>query len=196
MTSRTFAYCRVSTAEQTTENQILAIKTAGVTIKPARIVSETISGAVSASERPGFQKLLERMEEGDTLVVLKMDRLGRDSIDIQETIERLAAAGISVNSLDLPGVDLTSTAGALTMKVLAAVADMERSRIKERTMEGLARAVAAGVKLGRPVADDVTGAVRELRERGHSQSEVATMLGLSVRTVKRHCAKLDSEATV
>jgi putative DNA-invertase from lambdoid prophage Rac len=194
MTSRTFAYCRVSTAEQTTENQILAIEAAGITIKPARIISETISGAVPASERPGFQKLLERMEEGDTLVVLKMDRLGRDSIDIQQTIERLAAAGISVNSLDLPGVDLTSTAGALTMKVLAAVADMERSRIKERTMEGLARAVASGVKLGRPVADDVTGAVQELRERGHSQSEVATMLGLSVRTVKRHCAKLLGDA--
>jgi len=191
---RTFAYCRVSTADQTTENQTLAIKSAGYTLRANRVVSETISGSVPAMERPGFLSLLNKMEEGDTLVVLKLDRLGRDSIDIQTTIQQLDDAGIRVVSLDLGNTDLTSGAGKLLMQVIAAVAEMERDRIRERTREGLARAKSEGVKLGRPVADDVTAQVLSYRSQGYSQSATATALGISVRTVKRHCAKLEADA--
>jgi putative DNA-invertase from lambdoid prophage Rac len=191
---RTFAYCRVSTADQTTENQTLAIKSAGYTLRANRVVSETISGSVPAMERPGFLSLLNKMEEGDTLVVLKLDRLGRDSIDIQTTIQQLDDAGVRVVSLDLGNTDLTSGAGKLLMQVIAAVAEMERDRIRERTREGLARAKSEGVKLGRPVADDVTAQVLSYRSQGYSQSATATALGISVRTVKRHCAKLEADA--
>lgn len=191
--SRTFAYLRVSTQEQTTDNQAQAIKSRGYDISPKRIVAETISGAVPAMERPGFAKLLERMEEGDTLVVLKLDRLGRDTIDVTSTVRDLGAQGIRVISLDLGDIDLTSTTGKATMGIMAVIAEMERDRIRERTQEGLARAKAQGVKLGRPVADDVTEQVREARGAGRSQQEVADLLGLSLRTVKRHCAKLAGE---
>lgn len=191
--SRTFAYLRVSTQEQTTDNQAQAIKSRGYDISPKRIVAETISGAVPAMERPGFAKLLERMEEGDTLVVLKLDRLGRDTIDVTSTVRDLGAQGIRVISLDLGDIDLTSTTGKATMGIMAVIAEMERDRIRERTQEGLARAKAQGVKLGRPVADDVTEQVRQAREAGRSQQEVADLLGLSLRTVKRHCAKLAGE---
>ncbi|HDS1774190.1 recombinase family protein [Pseudomonas putida] len=191
--SRTFAYLRVSTQEQTTDNQAQAIKSRGYDISPKRIVAETISGAVPAMERPGFTKLLERMEDGDTLVVLKLDRLGRDTIDVTSTVRDLGAQGIRVISLDLGDIDLTSTTGKATMGIMAVIAEMERDRIRERTQEGLARAKAQGVKLGRPVADDVTEQVRQAREAGRSQQEVADLLGLSLRTVKRHCAKLAGE---
>ncbi|MGC5524449.1 recombinase family protein, partial [Aeromonas veronii] len=70
---RTFAYCRVSTVEQTTENQVIEIAKRGYTVEPHRVVTETISGSTQASTRPEFKKLLERMESGDTLVVLKLD---------------------------------------------------------------------------------------------------------------------------
>ncbi|EJZ56404.1 Site-specific recombinase, DNA invertase [Pseudomonas fluorescens R124] len=193
-TGRTFAYCRVSTADQTTENQTHAIKSAGYNLRANRVMSETISGSVPAMERPGFLSLLNKMEEGDTLVVLKLDRLGRDSIDIQTTIQQLDGAGIRVVSLDLGNTDLTSGAGKLLMQVIAAVAEMERDRIRERTREGLARAKSEGVKLGRPVADDVTAQVLSYRRQGYSQSATAAALGISVRTVKRHCAKLEGDA--
>lgn len=193
-TGRTFAYCRVSTSDQTTDNQTHAIKAAGYTLRANRVTSETISGSVPAMERPGFAALLHKMESGDTLVVLKLDRLGRDSIDIQTTIKRLGEEGIRVVSLDLGTQDLTSGAGKMFMQMLAAMAEMERDRIRERTREGLARAKAEGKVLGRPVADEVTAKVKACSERGLSISETAKELGLSAPTVSRHRAKLAQDA--
>ena len=77
--SRTFAYVRVSTIQQTIENQVQELETAGFSIPKRRIVSETISGSVPAQQRPMFARLVDRLEEGDVLVVTKMDRLGRDA---------------------------------------------------------------------------------------------------------------------
>ena len=71
--SRVFAYCRVSTADQTTQNQSLEIKAAGFAIQPRRLIEESISGSVAAKERPAFSKLLDRLEQGDILVVTKLD---------------------------------------------------------------------------------------------------------------------------
>lgn len=186
---RTFAYCRVSTVEQTTENQVIEIAKRGYTVEPRRVVTETISGSTQASTRPEFKKLLERMESGDTLVVLKLDRLGRDNIDVQTTITNLTERGIKVVSLDLPVSDLTSPEGKLMLQLMGAFAEFERNRIRERTQEGLQRAKAEGKALGRPVAVDTTEAVQRAKGEGLSQSKVSDKLGISLATVKRHWNK-------
>lgn len=147
--SRTFLYARVSTAEQTTDNQVLEARNAGFAILPRHTVEETISGSVPAAERPGFSKLLDRLDEGDKLVVTKLDRLGRNTTDVLATVDRLASMGVHVHCLALKGVDLTSASGKLHMTVLAAVSQFERDLLIERTHAGLARAKAEGKRLGR-----------------------------------------------
>jgi len=150
--SRVFAYCRVSTLDQTTENQSKEIEAAGFTVRPQRLIEEHISGSVAAGERPGFTRLLDRMENGDVLIVTKLDRLGRNAMDIRKTVEQLAASDIRVHCLALGGVDLTSPAGKMTMQVISAVAEFERDLLIERTHSGIARAKAAGKRFGRPSA--------------------------------------------
>lgn len=186
---RTFAYCRVSTQEQDTSAQLLAIKARGYDVKPSRCVSETISGGVSATKRPEFLKLLDKLEEGDQLVVLKIDRLGRDNIDVQNTIKLLMGMGVKVVSLDLPVEDLSTAEGQLMLQMFSAFAEFEKARIAERTREGLERARAEGKQLGRPVATETTEAVQRLKAAGLSQSKVADRMGVSVMTVKRHWHK-------
>lgn len=107
--SRTFAYCRVSTSEQTTENQIMAIRQAGYDVIDNRVVSEVVSGGVQAMQRRAFADMVNhKLESGDRLVVLKLDRLDRDNIDVQHTIAMLLDKGIDVVSLDLPASNLAS----------------------------------------------------------------------------------------
>lgn len=148
--SRLFGYGRVSTLEQTTDNQLLEIEQAGYKVEPKRMITEKISGAVPASERPEFQKLLIKLDEGDTLVVTKLDRLGRDSIDVQQTVKLFQEKGVRLIVLQLGNLDLTSTAGELITKVMAAFADFERDLIRERTLSGQARAWSQGKQKGRP----------------------------------------------
>ena len=150
--SRVFAYCRVSTTEQVTENQVLEIKGAGFAIESHRIIEERISGSVAAYERPEFKKLSEKLESSDVLIVTKLDRLGRNALDVRATVEKLANSGIRVHCLALGGVDLSSPAGKMTMQVISAVAEFERDLLIERTNSGLARAKIAGKKFGRPNA--------------------------------------------
>lgn len=148
--SRTFAYCRVSTTDQTTENQVAEIRAAGFDVKPARVVAETISGSTAADTRKGFQSLLNKLEAGDVLIVTKLDRLGRNAMDVRQTIERLEAMQVRVHCLALGGTDLTSSTGKLTMQIIGAVAEFERDLLIERTQSGLRRAKAQGQHLGRP----------------------------------------------
>jgi putative DNA-invertase from lambdoid prophage Rac len=126
------------------------IKTAGFAIEKHRLVEESISGSVAAKQRPGFIKLIDRMESGDVLVVTKLDRLGRNAMDVRATVEQLEASGIRVHCLALGGVDLTSPAGKMTMQVIAAVAEFERDLLIERTQSGIVRARANGKRFGRP----------------------------------------------
>src|SRR5258708_8884901 len=119
-----------------------------------RIVTESISGSVTATERQQFAKLLDRLEPGDVLIVTKLDRLGRNAMDVRSTVDRLATEGVRVHCLALGGVDLTSAAGKMTMGVLIAVAEFERDLLIERTRAGIARA--EGKVMGRPSA--LTGA--------------------------------------
>jgi putative DNA-invertase from lambdoid prophage Rac len=151
--SRTFLYARVSTAGQDTANQVLEVEKAGFVLAKTRIVEETVSGTVPAMEREGFAALIEhKLEDGDTLVVTKLDRLGRNTQDVLATVERLQAKGVRLYCLAIPGTDLTSAAGRLTLTVLAAVAQFERDLLVERTHAGLAKARAEGRNGGRPDA--------------------------------------------
>lgn len=182
---RVFAYARVSTVEQLTENQREQITRAGYNITPKRFIEEQISGSVPAVQRPGFQRLLERMDEGDTLVVTKLDRIGRDSIDVQQTVERFQSNGIRLVVLQLGNLDLTSSAGALMVKMLAAVADFERDLIIERTQAGQARARAAGTHMGRPskTTPDEQRAIREALAAGATVSSMAASYRVSRATI-------------
>jgi putative DNA-invertase from lambdoid prophage Rac len=182
---RVFAYARVSTVEQLTENQRDQIARAGYNIRPKFFIEEQVSGSVPAMQRPGFQRLIERMDEGDTLVVTKLDRIGRDSIDVQQTVERFQREGIRLVVLQLGNLDLTSSAGALMVKMLAAVADFERDLIIERTQAGQARARAAGTHMGRPskTSPDQRHAIRQELLAGASVSSMAADYSVSRATI-------------
>jgi putative DNA-invertase from lambdoid prophage Rac len=184
---RTFAYCRVSTAEQTTENQAREIAAAGFSIEPRRMIAETISGSTSALQRPGFAKLLDRLAGGDVLVVTKLDRLGRNAMDVRATVELLAERGVRVHCLALGGVDLTSPAGKMTMAVIAAVAEFERDLLIERTQSGLERAKAAGKVIGRPAAlnEEKRRQVLQGRREGQSLAQLAKRFGVSRAAIQR-----------
>lgn len=185
--ARTFAYCRVSTSEQTTENQIREIASAGFQVDPKRIASETVSGSLAAFERPAFRRLLDKMESGDVLVVTKLDRLGRNAMDVRATVEKLAVDGIRVHCLALGGVDLTSPAGKMTMGVIAAVAEFERDLLIERTQAGLSRAKAGGKTLGRPPLLTATqqAQVLEARAKGQSLGTLASAYGVTRSAIQR-----------
>lgn len=182
---RIFAYARVSTVEQMTENQREQIARAGYNIRPKFYIEEQVSGSVPAAQRPGFQRLLERMDEGDTLVVTKLDRIGRDSIDVQQTVERFQGEGIRLVVLQLGNLDLTSSAGALMVKMLAAVADFERDLIIERTQAGQARARAAGTHMGRPskTSPEQRLAIRQALTTGATVSSMAASYQVSRATI-------------
>ena len=185
--SRTFAYARVSTADQANQNQISEIVAAGFHVEAHRIISETISGSVAISQRPEFSRLLDKLEPGDVLIVTKLDRLGRDAIDVASTVATLEKLGIRVHCLALGGVDLTSSAGKLTMGVINAVAQFERDLLIERTQAGLARAKAEGKKIGRPPAlsSSDQDRVRAMLEDGISVSAVAREMQVSRQTIMK-----------
>jgi len=147
--SRTVLYARVSTADQTAENQVLQAKQAGYDILPRRVHTETISGTVPAMERPKFAELVSHLEPDDMLVVAKLDRLGRNAADIDRTVEMLRGMGVRVVVLDLPVMEVTSAAGELVRRMFAAFAQFERDQLVERTHAGLSRAKAEGKTLGR-----------------------------------------------
>jgi putative DNA-invertase from lambdoid prophage Rac len=189
--SRTFIYARVSTLDQNTDNQIHEIESAGFAVDKRRIVRESISGSVAASKRPQFARLLDRLEPTDVLIVTKLDRLGRNAIDVRATVEQLAADSVRVHCLALGGVDLTSAAGKMTMSVLSAVAEFERDLLVERTQAGLARARADGKTLGRRPALNAaqqTDAMVRLAA-GESVARVARDYGTTRQSIMRVRAK-------
>jgi len=191
--SRVFAYCRVSTLEQNTENQRREIEAAGFAIRPQRLIEEYISGSVAAAERPGFMRLLDRMENGDVLIVTKLDRLGRNAMDIRKTVELLSASEIRVHCLALGGVDLTSPAGKMTMQVISAVAEFERDLLLERTHAGIARARASGKRFGRPpTLDDEQKKVVLIRINGGKNiSAIAREFNTTRQTILRVKAAME-----
>lgn len=187
---RTFLYARVSTSDQTTTNQVIEVGSAGFSVEPHRVIAECVSGSVPASERAGFTKLLDRLESGDVLIVTKLDRLGRNAMDVRATVEKLTDMGVRVHCLALGGIDLTSPAGKMTMGVITAVAEFERDLIVERTQAGLKRAIAEGKKLGRKPALTETqrATVKERLQAGISIAAVAREFSTTRTTIRRSIA--------
>lgn len=181
-----FAYGRVSTKDQTTENQRLEIERAGYKVD-YWYADEGVSGKVSASQRPQFAKLLGQIRDGETLVVSKLDRLGRDALDVGATIKALSVRKIQVIVLQLGQLDLTSPAGKMMLTMLAAVGEMERDLLVERTQAGLARAKKEGKTLGRPTK--TSAAQREeilaKHQAGITISELSRQYGVSRISIAR-----------
>lgn len=190
-----FGYGRVSTKEQTTENQRREIEAAGYAVD-YWYADEGVSGKVSAAQRPQFAKMLSQIRDGETLVVTKLDRLGRDAQDIGATIKALAARRIEVIVLQLGKLDLTSAAGKLMLTMLAAVAEMERDLLVERTQSGLARAKAEGKILGRPAltTDEQRTAMVTRFKAGESISALARDYDVSRASVMRIVKPADTNA--
>jgi putative DNA-invertase from lambdoid prophage Rac len=184
---RTFAYLRVSTAGQTTDNQLQEIKAAGFKVETRRVATETVSGNVATAQRRGFTRLLDRLEASDVLVVTKLDRLGRKVMDVGSTVAKLAEFGVRIHCLALGGVDLTSSTGKLTMNVINAGAEFERDLLIERTQAGLSRANAEGKTLGRPpsLTDDLHREVERRLREGVPVSALAREFKTSRQTIMR-----------
>ena len=178
-----FGYGRVSTAEQTADNQRLEIERAGYAVD--YWFADTVSGKAHAAQRKHFSDMLAKLRKKDTVVVSKLDRLGRDAPDVLAVIKVLASLDVEVVVLQLGKLDLTSPAGKLMLTMLAAVAEMERDLIVERTQAGLARARAEGKILGRrpKTTPEQRKAMTEGYASKQSVSALAKLYGVSRSTV-------------
>jgi len=175
-------YARVSTAEQNLILQTDALEAAGC----ERIFVEAASGA--QRDRPVLQSALDYMRAGDTLVVWKLDRLARSMRQLIDTVELLQSKGMGLRSLT-EAIDTTTAGGMLVFHIFGALAQFERTMIRERTAAGLEAARARGRKGGRPrslTTKDIAMARGMLRDSGVSVTDVAEKLGVSPATLYRH----------
>lgn len=183
------AYARVSTAEQDPRLQIDALTAHGC----RRLFVERVSSR--SKDRPGLAAALHRLDPGDTLVVWKLDRLGRSVTEVVGLAEKLHAANVGVHILTgtLAGRYSATGSGKFFFTVMAAFAELERDLIHERTMAGLAVARAAGRVGGRPskLDADKLAAAKARRARGESLPEIARALQVSASTVHRHLKQAD-----
>ena len=140
----TFGYAGVSTEGQSLDGQIAALKQAGA----VTVHREKVSGA--RADRPQLGKLMTSLKRGDIVLVTKLDRLGRSTRELLDLIHRIDQAGASFKSLGDPLFDTSTSQGRLLVTMLAAIAEFECELIRERTGEGRKRALASGVKFGRP----------------------------------------------
>jgi len=176
-----YGYARVSTAEQKLDNQRAQLTEAGA----EKIFSEKESGA--KTDRKALGKALAALEPGDVLLVTRLDRLARSTMDLLNTLDTITKAEAGFRSLAETWADTTSPHGKLLITVLAGVAEFERCLIQARCDEGRTRAMARGVKFGRkPKLSpfQIAEAKRRLAE-GQSQSEVGRLLGVSHSTISR-----------
>ncbi|MBB5704616.1 DNA invertase Pin-like site-specific DNA recombinase [Ochrobactrum daejeonense] len=175
-------YARVSTLDQKPELQLDALNAAGC----ERIFEERASGA--QRDRPQLAAAMDYLRQGDTLVVWRFDRLARSTGQLIATMEMLEQRGIGLRSLT-ENIDTTTAGGKLIFHVFAALAEFERSLIRERTTAGLAAARARGKIGGRPKAmndNDITVAKALLKDEGITVVEIAKRLGVSLSTLYRH----------
>lgn len=173
-------YARVSTQDQRLELQREALATAGC----QKVLEDKISG--TRAERPGLAKALEMLREGDTLVVWKLDRLGRSVKQLVDLVGDLHRQGIQFKSLT-DAIDTGTPSGRFFFHVMASLAEMERELIVERTRAGLAVARQLGRKGGRPkkMTDSKIASARKLLASGVPPRDVARNLGVSVPTLYR-----------
>lgn len=180
-----YSYTRVSTLkDQTTANQDLLISSAGFTID--KTFSENgVSGGKAAFERPEFKKLMEVVKEQDTVVCVSVDRLGRSASDVLKTVEYFKEKNVRLRILQLDMIDLCSSMGKLILTVLAAVGELEKSMIIERTHAGLARARSENKVLGAKfkVAPSKLLQAREWINEKVPHADVAYRIGVSTATL-------------
>lgn len=176
-------YARVSTLEQEPALQQDALKLAGC----EKVFVDKASGALD--RRPQLDKMLEHLRAGDTVVVWRLDRLGRSLKNLIALIEQLAEAGVGFKSVTEAQIDTTSAGGKLIFSIFGALAEFERALIQERTKAGLVAARARGRKGGRPRAmteDKVLVAKKLYGERSHTVQEIADVLNVSRKTIYRY----------
>jgi len=181
----TIAYTRVSTADQDTAAQFQTIE------QTYRVdhhyTDEATSGTIKALKRPGFAALFKYVREGDTVIVPAIDRLGRSTVDVLETVEALQAEGVRLVSMR-EGFDLGTPAGKLMLTMLAGVGELERENLRQRQREGIETGKAQGKHMGRPRAADPAEVARWRRDNDASISETARAFGVSKASVTRACA--------
>ena len=174
---RLFGYARVSTSRQSLDLQVKALKNEGV--RANRIFTDKISG--SHLDREGLQMLRLKVEEGDVILVKKLDRLGRDTADMIQLVKEFDEMGVAIRFLD-DGISTEGSMGKMVVTNLSAVAQAERQRILERTNEGRLEAKAKGIKFGRKPSVDKEK-VRTLRSQGVGATEIARQLNIGRSTV-------------
>ena len=174
---RLFGYARVSTSQQSLDIQVKALQGEGV--RTNRIFTDKESG--SHANREGLQMLRLKVEEGDVILVKKLDRMGRDTADMIQLIKEFDEIGVSIRFLD-DGISTEGVMGKMVVTILSAVAQAERQRILERTNEGRVEAKAKGIKFGRkPTVNKKE--VFSLREQGLGATEIARKLNIGRSTV-------------
>jgi DNA invertase Pin-like site-specific DNA recombinase len=181
-------YTRVSTVSQTLDQQNEALAAAKVT----KSFSDIMSGA--RDDRPGLAALMEYVRRGDTVVVWKLDRLGRNTLHILETVKALTGRGVILVSVT-DGIDSSTAAGRMMIGVLGSLAEYERELTSERTALKRAASRANGTKFGRPrKVDDVKNitTARRMKADGHTGKDIAKYLGVSRATLYRYLT--DGEA--
>lgn len=191
--SAILAYTRVSTDGQSIEAQRHAIAQRYNVSEDGWFTDEATSGTTKALQRNGFASLYSYSRKGDTVVVAAIDRLGRNTIDVLETVEALKAKGVTVISMR-EGFDLSSPTGKLMLTLLAGVAELERENIKARQMAGIAKAKEDGRKLGAPKQHDDVAIAAWRRETGASIAATAEHWKVSPATVKRACRAVQANA--
>ncbi|MCP4395548.1 MAG: recombinase family protein [Alphaproteobacteria bacterium] len=174
---RLFGYARVSTSQQSLDIQIKALKNAGVSEK--RIFADKESG--SHVNRDAFNLLRIKVEEGDVILVKKMDRLGRDTADMVQLIKELDKMNVAIRILD-DGISTEGAMGKMVVTILSAVAQAERQRILERTNEGRIEAKTKGVKFGRKRSID-RNKVLDMHRKAIGPTEIAKQMGIGRSTV-------------
>lgn len=174
---RLFGYARVSTSQQSLDVQVNALKQAGV--KANRIFTDKATG--SNVDREGLSLLRIKVEEGDIIMVKRLDRLGRDTVDMIQLIKEFDQLGVAIRFLD-DGISTEGTMGKMIVTILSAVAQAERQRILERTNEGRIEAMAKGVKFGRKRTIN-RDKVISMRSQGISAGQIASTLKIGRSTV-------------
>jgi DNA invertase Pin-like site-specific DNA recombinase len=171
---RLFGYARVSTSKQSLELQKQSLKNAGV--KESRIFFDKSTG--SNVERSGLNSLLVKVEEGDTVLITKLDRLGRDTADMINLIKEFNRMRVAVRFLD-DGISTGGTMGKMVITILSAVAEAERARILERTNEGRIEAKFKGIKFGRKRKIDRSMLLHKFEQENLKGTALAKDLGIS-----------------